>query len=73
MSYTSQPILASELTTRVTAFSLPGTGVAEMMTQEPDIEQALNDLVFAADYQGEDLDTAVSAQAQELLELITAQ
>ena len=43
------------------------------MTQEPDIEQALNDLVFAADYQGEDLDTAVSAQAQELLELITAQ
>ena len=50
-----------------------GRGVAEMMTQEPDIEQALNDLVFAADYQGEDLDTAVSAQAQELLELITAQ
>lgn len=50
-----------------------GRGVAEMMTQEPDIEQALNDLVFAADYQGEDLDTAVSAQARELLELITAQ
>ncbi len=48
-----------------------GRGVAEMMTQEPDIEQALNDLAYAADYRGEDLDTAVSDQARELLELIT--
>lgn len=50
-----------------------GRGVAEMMTQEPDIEQALNDLAYAADYRGEDSDTAVSAQARELLELITEQ
>lgn len=50
-----------------------GRGVAEMMTEEPDIEQALNDLIFAADYDGEDLDTAVSDQARELLELITTE
>ncbi len=31
----SAPILASEFTTRVTAFSFPGTGVAEMMTVSP--------------------------------------
>ncbi len=48
-----------------------GRGVAEMMTQEPDIEQALNDLEYAADYRGEDVDTAVSDQARELLKLIT--
>ncbi len=35
LSYTSAPILASWLMTRVTAFSLPGTGVAEMMTVSP--------------------------------------
>ena len=35
LSYTSAPILARELMTRVTAFSLPGTGVAEMMTVSP--------------------------------------
>ena len=35
MSYTSQPSLARLLMTPWTAFSLPGTGVAEMITVSP--------------------------------------
>ena len=35
MSQTSAPTLESWLTMRVTDFSLPGTGVAEMMTVSP--------------------------------------
>ncbi len=35
LSYTSAPIFARSLVTLVTAFSLPGTGVAEMMTVSP--------------------------------------
>lgn len=48
-------------------------GVAECMSEEPDYQQAVEDLVFAVNYQGEDDDTAIAAQALELLEILTTE
>ena len=48
-------------------------GVAECMSEEPDYQQAVEDLVFAVNYQGEDADTAIAAQALELLEILTTE
>ena len=43
------------------------------MSEEPDYQQAVEDLVFAVNYQGEDADTAIAAQALELLEILTTE
>ena len=50
-----------------------GRGVAELMRPAPDYEQAAEDLLFAANYEGDDADTETSAQALALLELLTAE
>ncbi len=43
------------------------------MRPAPDYEQAAEDLLFAANYEGDDADTETSAQALALLELLTAE
>ena len=48
-----------------------GRGAAELMRDEPDMEQAAEDLAFAAGYDGADADPVISAQAEDLLDTIT--
>lgn len=48
-----------------------GRGAAELMRDEPNKEQAAEDLAFAAGYDGADADPVINAQAKDLLAGIT--
>ena len=48
-----------------------GRGAAELMRNEPNMEQAAEDLIFAAEYDGADADPTINTQAQNLLNTLT--
>lgn len=48
-----------------------GRGAAELMRNEPNMEQAAEDLIFAAEYDGADADPTINSQAKNLLNTLT--